>query len=247
MKSMKLIIKSLIIASLLSQSTPAATLVIENSGFEDTSGQTTFGEFTFGRPVGWQVYDPFDIHPSSGLSTGTLMPNGTDFFNDTAPEGDRVAILYNRTRRGDGEYGYTQVLTNSLQANTLYTLSVEVGNIASGTDINGSFYNLNGNPGYRVELLAGGTVISSDDNGLNIPEGNFALSTVTFMTDGSHAQLGQSLEIRLVNENIQTADADAYLEIDYDDVRLSAVAVPEPCSVLLLGIACCGFLLRKKR
>ncbi len=69
------------------------------------------------------------------------MPNGTEFFSNTAPEGDRVAILYNRLRRGDGEYGYTQVLTDSLQADTLYTLTVEVGNIASGTDINGTFYN----------------------------------------------------------------------------------------------------------
>jgi hapalindole H/12-epi-hapalindole U/12-epi-fischerindole U synthase len=244
---MKQTIKSLIIAGIISQSASAAILLIDNPGFEDISGQGTFGEFTLDTPNSWDVYDPFDIHPSAGLFLGTLMPNGVEFFNTVAPEGDRVAILFNSSRRGEGEYGITQVLTDTLQANTLYTLTVEVGNIASGTDLGNTFYNLNGNPGYRVELLAGGVLLSSDDNGLIIPEGEFALSTVTFMTDGSHAQLGQTLEIRLINENIQTFDPNADLEIDFDDVRLSAVAIPEPSSVFLIAIAAGGLLLRRKR
>ncbi|MGJ8655984.1 MAG: PEP-CTERM sorting domain-containing protein [Akkermansiaceae bacterium] len=244
---MKQIIKSLAFTFLLTQTSSAAMLVVQNPGFEDTTGQNPYGEFTFGRPTGWQVYDPFEIHPSSGLAIGTLLPNGTEFFNTTAPEGNRVAILYNRSRRGDGEYGYTQVLTNTLLADTLYTLTVQVGNIASGTDLNGTFYNLNGNPGYRVELLAGGSVISSDNNGLTIPEGEFALSTVTFLADGSHPQLGQNLEIRLVNENFLTADPDAFLEIDYDDVQLSAVPVPEPHSAAMLAIASSVILFRRRK
>lgn len=247
---MKQIIKSTAIAltfsSLLNQTSTAAMLLIDNPGFEDTTGQSTFNEFTFGTPAGWEVYDPFDIHPSSGLFIGTLMPNGTEFFDSTAPEGNRVAILYNSSRRGEGEYGVTQVLTNTLQADTLYTLTVEVGNIASGTDLNGTFYNLNGNPGYRVELLAGGTVIASDDNGLAIPEGEFGLSTVNFIADAAHTQLGQNLEIRLINENIQTFDPNAFLEIDYDDVILSAVPVPEPNSALLLGMASIVILRRNR-
>ncbi len=78
----------------------AAPIAIVNSGFEDTSGQTTFNEFTFGTPTGWTQHDPNGIIVGAGngqdVFLGTLQPNGTDFFNTTAPEGNKVAILFNR-------------------------------------------------------------------------------------------------------------------------------------------------------
>ena len=246
---MKTSLTTIAAIALLHSTLSAANIAIVNHSFEDTTGQNPYFEFTFGRPTGWTIYDPNDIHPSSGLAIGTLMPNGTDFFNSTAPDGDRVAILYNRTRRGDGEYGYEQTLVTTLQSETFYTLTVEVGNIASGADTNGSNYNLNGFPGYRVELLAGGTVISVDNNSLIIPEGEFALSTVSFTTGATHALLGQNLSIRLVSENvIDPIDTDAYLEVDFDDVQLSTAAapVPEPSSTLLIGLGGLAMIFRRR-
>lgn len=216
----------------------ADTIAIANSGFEDTTGQSVFNEFTFGIPAGWEIYDPMDIHPSTGLTVGTLTPNGTDFFNSVAPEGTRVAIMYNTSRLGEGEYGLQQTLTDVLEANRDYTLTVEVGNIASGVATNGVFFDLDEFPGYRVELLAGGTVIAQDENLLTIPEAEWATSTVSFSTGASHALEGQALGIRLVNLNVIpagfTAATSPDLEVDFDQVALQVnQSVPEPTTGLL--------------
>lgn len=58
-----------------------------------------------------------------------------------------MCILFNSGREGEGEYGYEQTLAETLQAYTSYSLSVEVGNIASGTAQNGTFFNLDEFPG----------------------------------------------------------------------------------------------------
>lgn len=230
----------------------ADLITVVNPGFEDTSGQTTFNEFTFGTPAGWDLYDPSGIVGSAGVFVGTLLPNGTDFFNSTAPEGSRVSILFNSTREGDGEYGFEQTLDATLQADADYRLTVEVGNIASGFATNGTFFNLDEFPGYRIDLLAGGQVIATDDNSLTIGEGEFALSTIDFRAGQDHALLGQALGIRVVNLNdIPTGFTQATspdLEVDFDDVRLSVTSIPEPSSgALLLGMASWTVLARRRR
>lgn len=239
-------ISILICVSLLSYSAvnPLAGDVVNvvNAGFEDTSGQTVFNEFTFGTPNGWQIYDPNNITGSPGVFTGTLEPNGVDFFDSVAPEGIKVAILFNSSREGDGEYGYEQTLADVLQPNTRYELSVEVGNIGSGFASNGTFFDLSEFPGYRVELLAGGTVIAQDNNSLSIPEQQWDTSVVEYTSGASDALIGQPLGIRLVNMNVipfgftQATSPD--LEVDFDDIRLNSAAVPEPgsASILVLGL-----------
>lgn len=233
----------------------AAPIAIVNSGFEDTSGQTTFNEFTFGTPTGWTQYDPNGIIVGAGngpdVFLGTLQPNGTDFFNTTAPEGNKVAILFNRDgSTGAGEYGLTQTLGDTLQANMRYQLSVEVGNIASGNAQNAEFFNLDGFPGYRIELLAGGVVIGQDNNTLAgvIPEGEFLTSMFTVDVGAGHAQLGQNLGIRLVNLNVvDGAFPTADLEVDFDDLRLDATAISAPGSLGLFSLVIGGLAFRQRR
>ncbi|MEC8554796.1 MAG: PEP-CTERM sorting domain-containing protein [Planctomycetota bacterium] len=245
----------LLTLSAVNSSKPAhADLVtVSNYGFEDLSGQSVFNEFTFGTPTGWDLYDPNGIVPSAGVFTGTLLPNSTEFFNTTAPEGARVSILFNSSREGDGEYGFEQTLGETLQANMSYTLSVDVGNIASGFATNGAFFNLDEFPGYRIDLLAGGQVIASDNDLLNIAEGEFETSTIQFDTMANHALLGQNLGIRLVNLNnipigfTQATSPD--LEVDFDNVRLdaSSLAVPEPSSFVVMLCSLVGIGMRRRR
>lgn len=222
----------------------AAPVTIINPGFEDISGETIFNEFTFGPLNGWALYDPGTIADGGDGPTffiGTLTPFEPDplgnpgvyvNFPDGAPEGARVAIAFNFAGSGgSGEYGYEQVLSAELQANTTYTLEVDVGNIASGTAMSGEFFDLDGFPGYRVELrvntgVPGQTqLLAQDDNQLAglLPEGEFRTSTVSHTTGEVPAQIGQQLVIRLVNTNvIDPVDPGANLEVDFDNVRLDA-------------------------
>lgn len=221
----------------------ATPLPITNAGFENTSGHQIYNEFSFGVPVGWSLYDPASIAAQPAVYVGTLQPNGTEFFPELAPEGSRVLILYNGGRKGDGAYGVQQTLGTFLEANTSYVLSVRVGNITSGTSVDGTFFDLSSFPGYRVELLAGTDVIASDVDGLSLAEGAWGLSTVQFTT-GATVTPGLNLGIRLVNRNLPGLPDN---EVDFDDVQLTAVAVPEPAAGGLLAAGALALLAARRR
>lgn len=204
----------------------AVSIVIDNSGFEepDLANQPpVIGDevFTFEIPPGWQLYDPSNlIADNPNLMTsfvGVWNPTST-FFVNQAPEGKNVGAILLAQEPGSGVAGFTQTLSSTLEANTKYTLQVEVGNP-------GDFFA--GFPGYRIQLLAGGAVIAQDDNTLSPSEGTFESSTISFTTSDNENNLGQQLEIRLLN----ILD-DSGLEIDFDNVRLNATSVPEPISTL---------------
>jgi hypothetical protein len=93
--------------------------------------------------------------------------------------------------------------------------------------------------------------LNSDSNTGSIPEGQFALRTVNFTTGATHARLGEALGIRLVNLNVvDSAHPTADLEVDFDNVSLTADAVPEPGSLVLLAMAGAALLAgspRKRR
>lgn len=218
----------------------AAPLVVTNPGFEDISGETPASEFTFGPLNGWDLYDPDGVTDGGDGPTffiGTLAPTPPDFFNAGEFQGQRVGIAFNEAGSDGNEYGFVQTLADSLQANTQYVLQVDIGNIASGDSLNFGFFNLDGFPGYRVDLLAGGTVVAQDVNTLAgaIAEGTFETSTVIFDSGAAPAQIGQPLGIRLVNLNVLDPSAPgADLEVDFDNVRLSATQLPEPGAAVLL-------------
>jgi hypothetical protein len=226
---------------------PASAEMIEvvNHSFEDISGESPYNEFTFGPLNGWGLYDPLNI-TSGGAGPsyyiGTLQPTAPVYFIDGASDGQRVAIAFNYAGTGGtGEYGLQQTLSATLQANMTYVLQVDIGNIASGTGVDGTYYNLDGFPGYRVDLMAGGQVIASDNNSLAgaIPEGQFGLSTIQLTTDNTSLGLNQQLGIRLVSLNqVDPLHPGADLEVDFDNVRLQAFsAVPEPSSIVCLAVA----------
>jgi hapalindole H/12-epi-hapalindole U/12-epi-fischerindole U synthase len=233
----------------------ADLITVINPSFEDTSGEVAYNEFTFGPLHGWQLYDPGAItHGGAGPTffIGSLTPNAPMFFTQGAPHGQRVGIAFNYFGSGGlGEYGLQQTLAATLQPNLSYTLQVEIGNIASGTAVDGTFFPLAGFPDYRVDLLAGGQVLASDNNSLanTIPEGAFATSTLQFTTDNYHPLLGQALGIRLVHLNrIDPLFPNSDLEIDFDNVRLStAVVVPEPSSQLLMLVVLTGLQFSRVR
>ncbi|QDV91885.1 hypothetical protein RAS2_29930 [Phycisphaerae bacterium RAS2] len=198
---------------------------ITNAGFESNPVATNcFAGLT---PTGWTLYDPTGIFDGAVDAIGALntQPGGPHFV-DGAPEGDHVALVFLQGDIGRGPMGLVQTLGASLETDTIYTLTAHVGNIASGQgpppcDVFG-FFDLDGFPGYQVQLLAGGVVIAQDNNTLTgtIPDGHWAVSTVQIAIGPSHPQAGQPLAVRLINLNQIDTPMDPGIEVDFDDIRL---------------------------
>jgi hypothetical protein len=218
-------------------------LAIVNAGFEapyfggnlppQYAGDALPTAFPVGAPpTGWQSYGAIGGSAYVGVLNPGVMaiePLAT-YFPAGAPEGDNVRLTFNDGHAGGVEFGFEQTLAAVLTARTVYTLTVEVGNIASGTSAvqpyaSYGFFDLRGFPGYRVELLAGEATIAADENLLRPHEGTFLPTTVRMIVGETHAQLGAPLGVRLVSLNQQDVDDPVVdLEVDFDDVQLDGHA-----------------------
>jgi len=215
----------------------AALITIQNSDFESpaTAPGTFTGGQTFG-PDGWSVYNT--VAPSGLRYFGVWNPSGTLSYSDPIPDGQRVGVVFLDNSGALEEAGLMQTLSATLLLSTQYTLTVALGNFGPSA---GDPWDFTGFPGYRVDLLAGGTVIASDNNTLAPGEGRFLTSTVSFTTGSSHALAGQALGIRLVNLN------GTGVEVNFDKVQLDAVAVPEPASGLIAVLSGALLFTRRRR
>ncbi len=219
----------------------AVSLFVNNAGFEatPTNNGTFLGNNTTG-PAGWG-WTVSNTGPTNGNRFfGVWDPTGTPSYIPARPAGENVGVIFLDDVLGQ-EARLQQVLTDTLQLSTNYTLTVEVGNFRPSPL--GDTWNFTGFPGYRVDLFAGSTLLASDNNTLTIGEGIFMTSTVTFTTGTSHLNAGQALGIRLVNLN----GPGAGVEVNFDNVSLNAEPIPEPCSIALLGIGMLFGLQRRRR
>ena len=235
-------IAALLALGLASGLAQAAPLTVANPGFEADS--ITPGAFVVLQPQAWLPYDPNVLLVAQpGLNAvGAIRPlPGTEYFPGGTPEGNNAALVF-LAGDGSGEAGLQQMLSATLQAGQRYTLRVDVGNIASGTSLAGSsggagvFFNLNGLPGYRLDLMAGASVLASDVNSIGgtIPEGQFRTATLGFDAGAAApALIGQALGIRLVNLKQPGTLASPNIEVDFDNVRLDVSPVPEPSTLAL--------------
>jgi hypothetical protein len=199
-------------------------------------------------PAGWSTYDPTGVLGRDYSDVGVLNPADippSTLYPGGAPDGANVALIFlwpQTVPDQNQPVGLQQTLVATLQAFTHYTLTVQVGNIAhDGSGI----YSLSGFPGYQVQLFAGSTLLAQDNNTLAPTEGTFQLSTVQFTSAGAHAALGQALSIRLINLNIPNSG----IEVNFDDVQLTAAAVPEPAVTALVfaGLALGAVICLRRR
>jgi len=147
------------------------------------------------------IFDPpAGSYPSAG---GAGTPAGAD--------GENVAYLFNNG--GPAEFvEATQALAATLEAGNVYELRVAIGRFLPGQPYAPSSYG-----GYRVELLAGSTVIAVDEDGVDPAVGTFsdALASVA-AADVAPTLLGQPLSIRLT-----ISATGAPFSTHFDDVRLT--------------------------
>jgi hypothetical protein len=212
---------------LVSESAQSASFAkIQNSSFEKSNLKD--GEVVLRVPQGWKEYDPNQLiseRPRVGSSAiGLANPTQAMFYGE-ASDGADTAFVSLTNAPGTGGAGITQVLGERLQANTRYTVKVNVGN-PQGINFDGR--DLNGFSGYRIELLAGDRVLAVDHNTLKIQEGTFATSEVDFTVGNYHDLLREKLSVRLINLN-----ESAGTRVDFDAVKLSFEKVADGSRVYI--------------
>lgn len=222
----------------------AVAISLENPGFEIPE-QTNepvpgAGFFDFDTPPGWDLYDPNELIPEDA-SLETSFTGGwkpSEAFFATIPEGEQIGSIF-LVSPGAGEVGFAQNSGVTIQRNTTYTLSAAVLNTPPlpGAEI------FEGFPGYRLELLAGNSIIATDNNTIVISEGGLETATVSYTSSNNDIYLGEALSIRLINPNQNNGsglDGGNGREVNFDNVELKATPVSEPRSILgflVFGIA----------
>ncbi len=137
------------------------------------------------------------------------------------------ALFFSRTRPKSPKQDCDRISARRFKSIRGRSVTVEAGNIATDPDPPFNMFNFDGFPGYRIYLLAGSTVLGSDNNSLLPLEGQFLTSTFDVTIGSSHANFGQGLAIRLVNLN------GVGTEVNFDNVRIVATPVPEPTGMML--------------
>ena len=188
----------------------ASPVTVENWSFESSSGteypDSGGGIWYMGDITGWD-YSGDGIY---GIWAPTVLYTGD------VPDGDFIGYLH--------EEGSIRQTTNHLiEANNVFTLSLDIGN-RSDMDF----------PAYTVNLMAGNTIL---DFGSVVPgEGLFSTLTLSYTALLGDLNIGQNLGIQIFSGGPQ---------LNFDNVRLSndAIAnhaVPEPATMLLLGTGLLG-------
>ena len=208
-----------LIAAVTLPAAAATDIFIQNHSFEDPAIAAGTFDTDAPAPPGWIEYGLIDF----GYRTvGVLDPTGTQLYPGGAPHGENVGVVFllddpdNQTMVAGIESGMVQTLSATLETDTIYTLSIEVGNIASDPNPPHDIYEFDGFPQYRIDLLAGGQILDSDANTLLPPEGEFRTSTLQVTIGANHPQEGAQLGIRLANLNAAPG-----IEVNFDNVRLT--------------------------
>jgi hypothetical protein len=211
---LKSLVLSVLVLTCFTAPVFANSIPIQNFSFETTNPLTiscgTGCAYNNGPIPGWTT---------TGGQQGSWQPSSA-YFSSPVPDGSIVAFSNGGT--------ISQTLSDSLLANTLYTLSVDVGRRLDGVNVTN----------YTISLFAGSTLLNSltASNGL-IPLGTFMDVSFNYMS-GVTLPAG-NLAIMLSSAGSQT---------DFDNVRLTATPVPEPSSLALLaaGLGLALFVFRRR-
>lgn len=205
----------------------AASVTILNPSFEEPiAPQQPDGLFySINDITNWVITGTDTTGYTAGVDKPVILTGGSNwYFTDPIPDGVQVGSSNGRI--------ISQTLSAVLQPNTQYTLGAYVGRRLIVSD----------SPGYNIELLAGSTVLASE-NSTTLSPGQFKPVTLNYASGSSGSLIGQALTIRLTS----TSQAN---QVNFDNITLDASPIPEPSAILgLLGFGLLGIgsTLKQKR
>jgi|GEM_PF-4749844 len=88
-------------------------------------------------------------------------------------------------------------------------------------------------------MLAGSTLLASDSSSAGaVPKGGSGTAVLNYTSGAAEDLAAGNLRIRLVDlSQVDPEHPGADWEVDFDDVQLEAVAIPEPSTLALLAAA----------
>lgn len=234
---------ALFFSILSTASSIASPILVSNYSFE--SPATT--SLTHGNAPGWTqlnnggqggVYNPYEYVSDDrfyiGANSTTDPANGGSGFLGIV--GENVGYSFNNGPGG----GFRQTLAATVAADTVYTLTVSVGNRAQ-IHGEGPF------AGSLIELIAGNTVIASSTDNVGPTVGSFQDQVTISANSNTFADLiGDQITIMLLTTNALRSG----IATDWDNVRLDAASqstVPEPSTLILLAVGSVGFVINQHR
>jgi hypothetical protein len=147
--------------------------------------------------------------------SGSYNPDASEGYGGIAPEGENAGYATSYVGYDDG---LSQVLSDTLEADTTYELSVLVGNPSPyNTEDPNNPTGLTGD--YRIELLADDVLLASDTGPSPTNDTYWTLASCIYNSGASPAQLGEPLEIRILAVEFEIDATEGY-EVDFDDVQL---------------------------
>jgi hypothetical protein len=224
---------SLIATVVLATSASAGSITVPNYDFSTTPP----GVIDNNAPS--DSIPDFTVLASAAGYWGTLGQNDADLPSD--PD---VAFL-NGNRGGTATFT-TDTLNTTIAANTKYTLSLDIG-FNSGNSP--SSYQVPA-PTVTLGFLAGNTPIGTTVTAAQIEAdptyvngtNKFTTFTYSFTTGASGGYIGDDLEAQF------GADMTGQTQTQFDDVRVTEIAAPEPSVYLMMlgGFGLLGLCLRKR-
>jgi hypothetical protein len=182
--------------------------VLADGAWDSTPTAWTDGYYDLTAPTVWVV---------GSSDSGSFNPSASEGYGGIAPEGENVAYTTSYVGYDDG---LSQVLSDTLEADTTYELSVLVGNPSPYNTVDPN--NPTGVTGdYRIELLAGGVLLASDTGPSPTDDTYWTIASCIYNSGASPAQLGEALEIRILAVEFEIDATEGY-EVDFDDVKLIA-------------------------
>ena len=209
----------------------AAPITVPNFSFENPDVSDSFTsagvpDWLFASSSGFGAAEVLD--PPAATYTGT---GGNNTPLPGSGQGGQLADINTFSAGFAGTYTLTTATDlATVTDNTLYTLTVALGDRKTGTPF----------PVTAIDLLVNGTLVASTSaSAATIPDDTFTDFSTSFSTGTADPLTGGGLKIRLRAES-QTFQV---FVSDFDNVRLDQTAapapVPEPGTLVLLG---CGLI-----
>jgi HpiC1 cyclase len=238
MNPVRALLPILLFVSVATERTFASLIPIQNAGFE-TGNLTQVGNGTFSQLIAGSTIFAAGGTLSNWTASSTTINSTAGGFAPSAGGNNWTSTWWSGNNIGylqissAGSVSLSQTLADSLQNNTVYSLSALIGRRTFTPSLN-----------YSLQLFAGSTLLTSASN-LSLASNSFGTDTATYSSGSNNALAGQALTIVLQSVGTNNVFAEAF----FDNISLNATSsatVPEPCTIALGAVGLSLIFLRRR-